>query len=821
MDSAHCRNVRRSLAERALPVFCLTFLLLWLAGCSSSQIGADTVAPAALSVGPASLVFRTLLPDETAAEQSVHIANSGSTADVLHVRVEGVDAQQFPFTSDCPAQLAPGAQCQVQLRFVASGGGTRSATLTVGFNSGAESHVALSASTDPAGRQIAQLQAHLRTKLPVSPYFEVMTTLLRDIEAATEVIEVRDASAYPQNERFIAELRQGSKREYVLVIGHITNESWSVIRGYAGTTPTTFSADATSIAWLPVIHRRSAAINGEPLGQEVAQFATSVGGEGAGQLVNALPNGIRRMIFPNGEEREVTVRNGIDASWLPALGAGTMLTAEASPTRHPAGVANSDPLQLFAARFDRAAPVHITQAERLQHPGAILTTALPASGETSFGVDSTADFPQNGEFVVQIAREDLRVRVVDATTLAIVERGANGTQPVQIYDATTNLYQVLDVDLRNGGTQAFLVTGGLNSGLRYAGVAPAVAPLIEYKPKQPLNLHFEFDGDSFEILASGNMAVLLLIDDVIQHTPDHLVEPSYSGRYWHRFDFGSRKPRRISLLMAAYPMAIAHAPGDTVRPWDRSAEPVVSYDGDSFGETEGYLWRSAPNGGGLGFFLETMLELGITQMDYGAPVGGTGYSQEGPAVLPTYPRRKYSGVNRVSSIAAGPAPLLFIGALGHNDNQIDSARFAADALTYWTALRRAWPHTILVATQFYFPAAGPREPEAFLANPLSTARDPLILQALTSAGGPWIFVNSNNGSWMNSRGASGTFGAPGQPLITGTGFGGASGYRGGRSTGVGNGDLMIRDDGVHTSNLGARHLGTQLAAAIRAGALGL
>jgi len=404
----------------------------------------------------------------------------------------------------------------------------------------------------------------------------------------------------------------------------------------------------------------------------------------------------------------------------------------------------------------------------------------------------------------------------------VLGRAQNGTTATAVSGTATGFYQLMEVDFGGGGgTQAFCVPGSLNSGRSYLAVAPTVGALREYKPKQPAALNIVLDGSYFELLADGNIAALVIADGVIQHPPNSIVESGYSGFYWHKFDFGSRKTRHITLFVSAYPASIAWEATDTLTAWDRSQDPFVSFDGDSFGETEGYTWQSAPDGGGLGLYMEAMLALGITQFDYAAPVGGTGYSQEGPSNPPAFPRPKYSGVHRVAAVVAGPAPAIFFGGLGHNDNSISRQQFTADTLTYWTTVRAAWPSTVLVAAQYFFPAAGPQAPAAFEPNPLSTPNDPAILAALQAAGGPWVFINTNLGTWQNSSGATGVIGVSGEPLITGTGYGGAPGYAGGHTTGVGNGDQTIRDDGVHPSNLGAHYLGTLTAEAIVAGVLGL
>jgi len=669
---------------------------------------------------------------------------------------------------------------------------------------------------------ILQLQNFLATHSGFTPYQAVSTSLAADIGASASSVQVSSAGGFPASDTFIAALSDTVHTEYLLVTGGMGTTSWTVIRSYNGSTSLAFAAANTKVTWLPLATERSDAINGSPLSSIAATFAQSVGGASGGTLTAPVPNGQYTFSFSDGESRAVTVQAGTAVSWTPALAAGSVFTAATQVTVAPAGTLSSSPEQILAQRFDIAAPVYITQRQRLSRRGALLVADFPVSGAITMQVDDTSDFQQTGNFLISTGFEDVLVNVADATTLNIVARAQDGTVATALLGAATEFYQISEVDFQGGGgTQAYFVPGALNSGRHYLGVAPTIGALREYNPEMPLSMHFVFDGSSFELLASGNVSLFVIADGQIQHSANALVDSPYSGRYWHKFDFGSRKPRHITLFAEAYPMAMAYAATDNLSPWDRSADPVLSFDADSFGGTEGNTWQSTPNGGGLGLYFEAMLALGLSQYDFAAAIGGTGYSQEGLANLPTYPRSKFSGIHRLATLVAGPAPSIFLCGLGHNDNSIARAQFSADTTAYWTALRAAWPNTVFVAAQYFFPAAGAAAPLAFQPNPLSTPNDPAILAALTAVGGPWVFINSNSSSWQNSSGAAGVIGTPGQPLLTGTGFGGAPGYRGGHGTSVGNGDVMIRDDGIHPSNLGSQYLGNLTAAAIAAGVLAL
>jgi hypothetical protein len=777
----------------------------------------------ALAISAATLQFSTMAIDRPSIAQVLTVSNPGVVpVTPTAILVSGMDAAAFLQANTCTTSLVPGATCAITVTFKPSSGGQKAATLTVQSDAPVSLSVALSGTLDPAAANVAALKTFLGGQMGIAGFATVSTTLASDLDASSVVLQVTSASGFPAGESYIAALMAGGVVEYVLVTGGMGTTDWSVIRGYNGSTPATFTGAGTTVTWVPLAMERASHVNGDPLTSLQVGFVASVGGMAGGILSAPVANGVYEFRFDSGETRTATVQFDTNVSWSPALAAGAVLAATSVVTLSPAGTASSDPRALLAQRFDQAAAVFVTQRQRLARRGAILTADVPPVGGATLSVDSVADFPATGEFVVSTGPEDMRASVRDQSTLNIVARAQNGTAASAINGTATTLNQLFEVDfLGGGGTQAFLVPGQIDSGARFLGVSATIGALKEYAPEQPLSIHFTLSGSYFEILTSGNVAMYAIADGVTQQAPNYLVEPHYGGRYWHKFDFGSAKLRHITLFAAAYPMAIAYGANETLLPWDRSADPLFSFDSDSFGQTEGYSWQSAPNGGGLGLYFESMLDLGITQFDLVQAVGGTGYSTSGTAHPPALPRPTASGVERVAAIAAGIAPSIFVGGLGHNDNAVARSQFASDTLTYWQALRAAWPTTVLVAGQFFFPAAGVDAPLAFEANPLSTPNDPAILAALKSVGGPWIFLDANHGTWQNSSGASGPAGSVGQPLLTGTGFGGAPGYGGGHGTGVGNGDLMVRDDGVHPSNLGARYLGGVTASAIRAGILAL
>ena len=188
----------------------------------------------------------------------------------------------------------------------------------------------------------------------------------------------------------------------------------------------------------------------------------------------------------------------------------------------------------------------------------------------------------------------------------------------------------------------------------------------------------------------------------------------------------------------------------------------------------------------------------------------------------SFPHPKFNALNRIAATTSSLETTIFFAGNGHNDCNLGKPTdVAANIHAYFAAIRAAWPSTVIIAAEYYQQGAGSTSPAAFQPYANMLAQEPAILAGLESAGGPWVYINTMEGTWQNSNGASGVFNTLGVPLITGTGYGGAPGYAGGHSTGVGNADLMIRDDGVHPSNIGAHYLGDATATAIIAGVLAL
>jgi len=325
----------------------------------------------------------------------------------------------------------------------------------------------------------------------------------------------------------------------------------------------------------------------------------------------------------------------------------------------------------------------------------------------------------------------------------------------------------------------------------------------------PCAIHFVFDGAAFEVLFAGTNVNAVIIADGMYLTPKSIrnnwrngLEGAGLNAYdtYVRFDFGRAAVRQVSLYCYSTlgPSAIAIGANDSLVAWDRSGEPSLCAQTDSYGAAGSTQWPFNA------IFFEAAMRLGIPNVDVDA-VGGTGYA---PNNVVTRPSDSFLGrlpvMSRISSD-------LFITAGGINDNNwlalppyatgADArAGFEAATRRYFQELRAAMPDSVLAAT-------GPWQPnQAFYPQSANDKAD-TTRAALRAVAGPWVFVDNLRGGWESSSGASS---APANAAWQ-TGTGNVSQPRG-----DGNADLYVSGDGVHPSAAGSRYLGEQLANSLKA-----
>lgn len=343
----------------------------------------------------------------------------------------------------------------------------------------------------------------------------------------------------------------------------------------------------------------------------------------------------------------------------------------------------------------------------------------------------------------------------------------------------------------------------------FAGTTEANGSWFQSVGFFPCAFHFEFSGAAFEVLFAGTRVNATLIADGKYATPRYISRSLQGGvegpalqayDTYVRFDFGTPAVRRISLYCYSSlgPSAFAIGAADTLSAWDRSAEPSMAGQADSYGAAVSSNWPFSA------IFFEAAMRMGIPNAHIDA-VGGTGYA---PNNVFTNPADSFLG--RLPAMTQAP-PDLFITAGGINDNNDlplapyatgDEARvgFETAVRRYFQALRAALPNTVLAAL-------GPWQPDASFYPQSGLDKAATIRAAMQSVAGPWVFIDNLQGGWIASSGAWAP--ASGAGWQTGTG-------NMARPRGDGNGDLYVSGDGVHPSLEGSRYLGEQLAANLRA-----
>ena len=98
-----------------------------------SLTGTGTAASApVLKVAPSSLAFGSITNRTTSAAKTVTVSNSGTgSLRINGVSLGGANANQFTQTNNCPANLAAGASCTVNVRFAPNQKGAKTASLNV------------------------------------------------------------------------------------------------------------------------------------------------------------------------------------------------------------------------------------------------------------------------------------------------------------------------------------------------------------------------------------------------------------------------------------------------------------------------------------------------------------------------------------------------------------------------------------------------------------------------------------------------------------------------------------------------------------------
>jgi hypothetical protein len=87
------------------------------------------------TLNPTSLSFGNQAVGTTSGAKGVQLKNTGnSTLTIGSIAISGTNAADFAQTNNCPSSLAPGAQCNISVKFAPTSAGMRTASLNVSDN---------------------------------------------------------------------------------------------------------------------------------------------------------------------------------------------------------------------------------------------------------------------------------------------------------------------------------------------------------------------------------------------------------------------------------------------------------------------------------------------------------------------------------------------------------------------------------------------------------------------------------------------------------------------------------------------------------------
>jgi len=129
-------TVSVSFAPTSLGSFKDTLVLQTSAGSVLASVSGTAVSTSAVTLSPARIGFGRVALGNSAAPQAVTLTSTGSTPlNIASIALTGT-GQGFTQSNACPAQLAPGAACTIQVDFTAQALGQQDGALSAQSDAG-------------------------------------------------------------------------------------------------------------------------------------------------------------------------------------------------------------------------------------------------------------------------------------------------------------------------------------------------------------------------------------------------------------------------------------------------------------------------------------------------------------------------------------------------------------------------------------------------------------------------------------------------------------------------------------------------------------
>jgi len=284
---------------------------------------------------------------------------------------------------------------------------------------------------------------------------------------------------------------------------------------------------------------------------------------------------------------------------------------------------------------------------------------------------------------------------------------------------------------------------GFNDGMALWGAYP----LNQVQPS-PIGYAFQTDSPLFGIACQVGSAALTILIDQNDGQGWQLLGADYlagaSGN-WYVLDWlGVRKARRYMVQIhgtSASVFGLGMDTADTCNAVDLSGMMHIVHVGDSYGTIHGRQWANSIIGRLCGLFRSPNFAADC--------IGSTGYRQAAAA---------QRAIDRLDNAVAlpfgtGGADMVVV-ALGLNDG-IDPNANAPYINAYFPALRRVQPKALVIALNAWTAASGVSG-----ASGLDAGVGQVVYAAIQADSGPWAYIDTINGRWYTSWGATGRCAGP-------------------------------------------------------------
>jgi FlaG/FlaF family flagellin (archaellin) len=164
----------------------------------SYATGTLTITDSNARVSPASLSFRNQALDTSSTSREVTLTSTGTTnLNISSITITGSNASDFAETSHCPASLAPGHACTIDVQFTPSQTGARTAAVTITDNAASSPQTVRLSGTGIVQADLSRTDVTFRAQRVRTTSAPEEVTLTNNLSAALAIASITFTGADP------------------------------------------------------------------------------------------------------------------------------------------------------------------------------------------------------------------------------------------------------------------------------------------------------------------------------------------------------------------------------------------------------------------------------------------------------------------------------------------------------------------------------------------------------------------------------------------------------------------------------------------------